>query len=395
MLVTKVLTQPGDRGRLLFVVNEAYGLLSHRLAVATAAQRAGWEIHVAAPPDHVWAPPGFSERQLEERGFRFHAVPLSRRGQNPIADLRTLVALLRLYRRLQPRLVHHVTLKPNVYGGIAARLTRVPAAIFAITGLGHVFVARGAVAGLLRRAVTRLLALVFRHSNARVIFQNAEDRRRLLEAGAAVARKSVLIRGSGVDVRRLRPIPEPRGRPVVALCARMIWEKGVREFVEAARFLRDRGTTARFILIGDTQPSNPRAVPVETLREWDREGTVEWWGYRQDMNAVFASVHVVCLPSTYGEGVPKVLLEAAACGRPVVATRCPGCSDAVSDGASGILVPPGDPPALADALHRLIRSEDLRRAMGARGRRLVEEKFDERDVADRTLQVYSQLAEQC
>jgi len=150
----RVLTQPEDRGRLLFVVNEAYGLLSHRLAIATAAQRAGWEVHVAAPSDHVWAPPDFSERQLEERGFSFHAVPLSRRGRNPIADLRTLVALLRLYRRLRPRLVHHVTLKPSVYGGIAARLTRVPAAIFAITGLGHVFVARGVTAGLLRAPVS-------------------------------------------------------------------------------------------------------------------------------------------------------------------------------------------------------------------------------------------------
>ena len=308
-----------------------------------------------------------------------------------MADLATMVSLLRLYRRLRPRLVHHVTLKPNLYGGIAARVTGVPAVVFSVAGLGRLYVARDLATVLLRHTVNRILSVALGHANGRVIFQNAEDQRQLLEAGAVRLQNSVLIRSSGVDLIRFAPLPEPPGPPVVALCARLIWDKGIDDFVRAARVLRQRGVNARFALVGDTQPSNPRAVPAEMLERWHREGTVEWWGYREDMNAVLGSVHVVCLPSTYGEGVPKVLIEAAACGRPVVATDTPGCRDAVADGVSGLLAPPGQPLALAEVLNRLVADSKLRRVMGANGRSLVEERFDERHVVDRTIQVYSQL----
>ena len=385
----------GDRRRgsprLLFVSNEAYFLLSHRLAVAKAAQDAGWEVHIAAPPDHVWAPPGFSVAQFETLGFFFHPVPLSRRGRNLLGEFATLLSLVRLYRRLRPHLVHHLTIKPNLYGGLAARAASVPAVVSTVTGLGQLFVGGGLGAAALRSVVGRLLAVALHHPNSRVIFQNADDQRRLVGMGIVAAAAAVLIRGSGVDTRRFRPLAEPKGPPVVALCARLIWEKGVAVFVEAARLLRGRGVSARFVLVGDTQPSNPRSVPAATLRGWEKEGVAEWWGYREDMNAVFASCHIVCLPSTYGEGVPKVLLEAAACGRPVVTTDHSGCRDAVWDGVTGLLVPPGDAAALADALHRLIGEASVRRSMGEAGRVLVEREFDERDIAERTLQVYSAL----
>jgi glycosyltransferase involved in cell wall biosynthesis len=377
--------------KLLYVVNEAYFMVSHRLAVAAAAQRDGWEIHVAAPPDHVWAPPGFSVAQLEGRGIHFHPIPLSRRGTNPVAELATAAALLGLYRRLRPDLVHHVTLKPILYGGMAARLAGVHSAVHSLTGLGQVFVGRGPRSGLLRTAVTQMLSVALGHPNSRVIFQNADDRRRIIEAGSVEEGRTVLIRGSGVDLTRFAPLPEPDGIPVIALCARLIWEKGVGEFVEAARIVRRHGTQARFVLVGDTQPSNPRAVPVTTLAAWRAEGAVEWWGYRDDMPAVIASASVICLPSTYGEGVPKVLLEAAASGRPIVATDHPGCRDAVTDG-NGLLVPPADAVALAAALTTLIEDANLRRAMGARGRELAEREFSELDIAEETLQVYRELS---
>lgn len=377
--------------KLLYIVNESYFFMSHRLPIARAARAAGYQVHVAAPEDHVWAPEGFTVQALSDAGFAFHPIPLSRRGTNPWQEARTLIALWRLIRGLRPELVHLLTIKPLLYGGLAARLLGVPGVVAAVTGLGQVFVSSGATAGLLRGLAVMAYRVATGHPNGRVIVQNAGDMETLARSGAVKPERMVLIRGSGVSLSAFAPSPEPDGPPLVILPARMIWEKGVAEFVAAARLLRARGVEARFALVGDSKASNPRAVPQPTLEKWSREGGVEWWGRRTDMARVFAAAHIVCLPSTYGEGVPKVLIEAAACGRPIVACDIPGAREITREGENGLLVPPGDTEALAAALARLIENSDLRRRFGARGRELVEAGFSEDRVVRATLEVYRAL----
>lgn len=390
-LVTKGTAGDAPRPRLLYVINEAYFFVSHRIPVARAAQEAGFEVHVAAPAHHDWAPKGFDVADLSALGFRFHPVPLSRRGTNPIQEVRTFLALIALLRAVRPAIVHFITVKPNLYGGVAARITRVPAAVFAVTGLGHLFVSSAVSVRFLRGIVAGLMRVAFGHRNSTIIFQNPDDREQLVRLGVAPPARSVVILGSGVDLRRFTVQREPAGIPVVVLCARLIWEKGIAEFVAAARTIKASGVPARFVLVGETRPSNPRSVPRETLEGWSREGAVEWWGYRTDMDTVLSSSSIVCLPSSYGEGVPKILLEAAAVGRPIVATDIPGCREAVRHGLTGFLTAPADQDALVVAIQKLLEDPGLRAQMGRAGRLLAEKAFDDQSIGRQTLRVYEGL----
>ncbi|MDA1101388.1 MAG: glycosyltransferase family 4 protein [Proteobacteria bacterium] len=376
---------------LLFVVNEAFFFVSHRLPIALEAQRQGYAVHIAAPADNVWAPEDYSITELAKLGLTFHEIPMSRRGTHPMQELQTFLAILQLYRRLRPDIVHHLTIKPNLYGGMAARLAGVPSVVYAITGLGQMFVATQGPLRLLRPLVLSLMRFAFGHRNARVIVQNRSDRHFLTSNRVANLENTVLIQGSGVDLTLFCPAPEPDGDSIVILPSRLIWEKGIQEFVDAARLLRAQGVPARFALVGNTHASNPRAVPEAILRGWVEDGVVEWWGRREDMPKVMAESQIVCLPSKYGEGVPKVLLEAAAAGRPVVATDTPGCREVVADGVEGILVPAGNSVALASELRRLIESPGMRKAMGMAARDRAERAFGVAEVVCRTLEIYHEL----
>jgi glycosyltransferase involved in cell wall biosynthesis len=370
--------------KILFVVNDAPFFLSHRLPIALAARDAGYEVHVATPDSPLAA-------TIQKHRLAFHEIPLHRSSVRPWKELLTLQSLIALYRNLQPDLVHHVTIKPVLYGGLAARLTKVPAVVHAIPGLGHVFMDKGMTAGLLRFAVKRIYRLALSHPHMKVIFQNPDDQI-LLERGQLVQLSdAVLIRGSGVDMNIFTPRPEPEGVPVVILAARMLWAKGIGEFVDAARLLREQKVEARFVLVGESDPGNPSAVPVWQLEQWHDSGVVEWWGACSDMPRVFAEAHVVCLPSYYPEGVPKVLIEAAACGRPIVTTDVPGCREVVRHEENGLLVPTRDPVALAAALRRLIMSPALRDFLGRRGREIAVAEFGLERVIAETLAVYGDL----
>lgn len=377
--------------KLLYVVNDAHFFMSHRLAVAQHASSEGYEVHVAAPPQHTWGPEGFSEKELEDQGFAYHPIRLSPRGRNPFQELRTLLDLVVLYRRLKPAVVHHLTIKPVLYGGLASRLVGVSAVVHGITGLGQVFVASGLSAKVLRQGVIELYRLIGRHSTVRFIVQNRYDYEVLTEAAAIEPDKVTLIKGSGVALDRFVPTPEAADEPVVVLPARMIWEKGIGEFVAAGRQLKEAGLKARFFLVGATAPSNPRAVPEPQLRQWSAEGVVEWLGRREDMPQIMARANIVCLPSTYGEGVPKSLIEAAASGRAIVASDIPGCREIVTEDVNGLLVPPGDVPELAGALRRLIDDPAARRRMGEAGRKIAEDGFSEKSVVKDTLAAYREL----
>jgi glycosyltransferase involved in cell wall biosynthesis len=369
--------------KLLILVNNPDFFLSHRLAVGLAALRAGIEVHVATPEKA-------SVAAIRAHGFRFHPVPMERSRAGLAGEARTLLSILRIYRSLKPDIVHHVTIKPVLYGTLAARLSGIPAICNAVSGLGYVFIARGARSALVRRAVLLAYRALLSHRNMRVIFQNLEDRGMFLGRGIVRESESKLIRGSGADPERFRPSPEPEGIPVVILPARLLRDKGVEEFAAAAKLLRSKGVAARFVLVGDVDPGNPASLTAGDVADWVESGILEAWGFRKDMEAVFRQSHVVCLPS-YREGFSKVLIEAAASGRPIVTTDVPGCRDIVREGWNGLLVPARDAEALARALATLLGDREARKRMGANGRQWVLDEFTEERVARDTLDVYREL----
>ncbi|MGQ9888470.1 MAG: glycosyltransferase family 4 protein [Aggregatilineales bacterium] len=375
--------------RLLYLVNIPRFFVSHRLPLALAARDAGYEVHVAAA--------GGDARNIETIravGLPFHPLPLRQHGTDPTQELAAARAIYALYRRLQPDIVHQVTIKAVIYGGAAARLARVPAVVNAITGLGYVFTEQGAKVALLRAVSSVAYRLVLAHPNSLTIFQNPDDLELFVRSRLIPRERAVLVRGSGVDMREFQPQPEPDGPPVVLFVGRLLWLKGVGEFVEAARRLRAAGVRARFAIVGYSEAGNPVNVPAETLAAWEAEGVVELWGRRDDMPQVYAAAHVVCLPSSHREGIPRVLIEAGACGRAVVAADVSGSRDIVRDGENGLLVPPRNAEALAAALRRLIEDDDLRRRLGARGREIASAEYSFEGVAAATLAVYRQLLEQ-
>ncbi len=369
--------------RLLFIVNSPNFFLSHRLNLALAARRIGHEVHVATAE-------GDSIRAITDQGLIHHTVPLSRSGQHLGRELASIFALRRLMKRLAPDLVHLVTIKPVLYGGVAARLAGVPAVVAAVSGLGTVFVAQGGRAALVRHMVRMLYRAALGHRNLAVIFQNPDDRAALTNIGAVQEHQARLIRGSGVALANCPLVPEPEGPPVVTMAARLLRDKGVVEFVEAARLLARRGVAVRFRLIGSPDPGNPTSITPDELTVWEKEGLVELPGYLTDIPSQYAQSHIVCLPS-YREGLPKSLVEAAACGRVVVTTDVPGCRDAIDPGKSGVLVPPRDAMALADAIQCLVENSEERRAMGRAGRELAEREFAIERIVDAHLAIYREL----
>jgi glycosyltransferase involved in cell wall biosynthesis len=368
---------------ILFVVNQAEFFLSHRLPLALAAQAAGFEVDVATPESTA-------VEGIRRAGLRHHPVPFSRRGLRPLTELGALWALFRLYRSLRPQVVHHVTIKPVIYGSIMARLTRVPAVVNAVSGLGYIFISRGIGAKMLRQCVKWAYRLAFGHSNIKVIFQNRDDLQLFIEDGLVNEKNCILVRGSGVDLNRFVPKDEPRGKPVVLFASRLLRDKGVCDFVEAARRLSTSGIDARFVLVGDTDTGNPASLGPGTVKRWHEDGTIEWWGARSDMPSVLRQARIVCLPS-YREGLPKILAEAAACGRAIVATDVPGCREIVQHENNGLLVPPRNVEALASALMLLLQDDCLTRRMGRRGREIAEKDFSVEQVISKTLQIYHDL----
>ncbi|WP_341704546.1 glycosyltransferase family 4 protein [Ferrovibrio sp.] len=374
--------------RLLIVVQEALFFTTHRLPVGRAMRDRGWEVHVAGPADPAVA------ARLEAEGFRFHPIPLTRGGLNPLAELRLLAALFALQRRLRPDIVHLVSIKPVIWGGLAARLAGMPAVVHAITGLGFLFIRTGGRAALVRRLLLPLYRFALGHRNSTAIFQNPDDlgvfqAHRLVQSDGWV-----MIRGCGVDMQvfaeQAEPLADAGHPPVVMFPARLLGDKGISEFVGAARQLKAQDVAARFVLVGRHDPDNPTDIGPARLQEWLAEGCVEYWGYAEDMPAMLARAHVIVLPS-YREGLPRGLIEAAAVGRAIVTTDAPGCREVVRHEENGLLVPVADTAATAAAIRRLVEDSELRRAQAARGRAIAETEFSVgRFVAD-SLAAYDRL----
>jgi glycosyltransferase involved in cell wall biosynthesis len=367
--------------KILLFANTDWYLYNFRLALALALKEAGHEVVLVSPP-------GEYGKRLLELGLRWEPFPFSRRGANPFAELATIFRLASLYRREKPRAVHHFTVKCVLYGSAAARMAGVRRVVNSITGLGYVFIGQENRARIMRGVVQGFYRLVMR--GTAVIFQNEDDRALFLERKLVAVEQAALIKGSGVDIRRFQVSPLPAGEPVVILPGRMLYAKGVSEFVEAARILRAGGTPVRFTLVGDTDTSNPDCVPLDILEKWQKESAVEWWGWQEDMAAVYARCSLVCLPS-YREGLPRTLLEAAACGRAAVASDVPGCREIVRAGVNGLLVPVRDATALAEAVSSLLQDPERMRRMGLKGRQIVEEEYSSTRIVNETLQLYRQV----
>jgi len=368
--------------RIVYLVTEDWVFVSHRLPIARAARAAGFDVVVATRvADHGAA--------ITAEGFTLVPLPWNRRSLNPFRELTALLQLAALYRRLKPTIVHHVAVKPALIGSLAAWIARVPNVVNAITGLGYVFSSTSPRARLLRPIVRWGFRALLRRGTSKIIVQNPDDGAVLQRECAIEADRITLIRGSGVDLDRFRATPEPAGPAIRAtLASRMIWDKGIGDLVEAARILKTSGAPVTVILAGKPDPDNPASIPESQLRAWHDEGIVEWRGFVADMPGLWAASHIAVLPSFYGEGVPKCLIEAAAAARPIVAADGPGLREIVRDGENGVLVPPHDAKALADAIARLAGDAAARVRMGAAGRRLAETGFGDRQVAAATLALY-------
>lgn len=365
--------------RLLYVVNVDWFFLSHRLPIALAAREAGFDVHVAATVE-------LGASAIERHGFTLHPLNIDRRSANPWQALKLLLSLWRLMRSVEPEVVHLVTIKPVLLGGISARLCGVPRVVAAISGLGFVFTAQGIRASIRRSLVSALYRLALARSGVCVVFQNGDDKSLLEQHAGIRAGQSVCIPGSGVDLAAWPVRPIPHGEPVVMMPARLLADKGVIEFVEAAKRLRDR-TKARFVLVGDVDLGNPTSLSRDQVQTWVTAGVIEWWGHRSDMAEVLAQAHLVVLPS-YREGLPKALIEAAACGRAVITTDVPGCRDAIDPGRTGLLVKVRDAESLAETIKSLLSDPVRLRTMGEAGRLWAEKMFDVREVIARHMILY-------
>ena len=382
--------------KILFFANTDWYLYNFRLPLARYLRDHGHEVVVLSPPGPYIA-------KLQAAGFRALPVPMQRRSLHPLRELALLNPLRRLYAQERPDLAHHFTIKCVVYGSLAARLAGIPARVNAVTGLGHVFTSDSLKTRLLRPPVCALLRLALGGANSRLIVQNPDDLAAFQRAGLINTARIRLIRGSGVDTQRFQPAectpphpnpPPPGGRGLeplkILLASRLLWEKGIGEYVAAARRLRQQGLNVHFLVAGDPDPGNPASIHPEQIARWRQDGDVILLGHVDDMPALLAQTDIAILPS-YGEGVPRSLLEAAACGLPLIATDVPGCREIVQPGVNGLLVPPKDASALAAAIRQLYHDPLARQRMGQASRTIAVTEFDQRLVFEQTWAVYQEL----
>ena len=366
--------------KLLFVVNDDWFFISHRLPIAIKAKELGYDVHVATGAYE-------GESKLEKYGFTHHVFTIARAKINPLQDLLTVWSLFSLYKSIKPDVVHHITIKPVLFGGIAARLAGIKSVVSAISGLGVIFIDQGFIPSLKRKIVGVLYRLGLSHKNSMVITQNIDDKKIIARLTGLPNSQLSLIKGSGVDLDKfqMEALPTDAIRKVVLL-ARMLRDKGVGEFHQAAVLLEKDYPNVEFILAGGTH-DNPASYSENQLNDWNSEGSVQWIGHQSNVIDVIKKAYIIVLPS-YREGLPKVLLEAAAIGRPIITTDVPGCRDAIIENETGLLVPFKNAKALANAMRKLLDSEELCKTLGKNGRLLMEQEFSVDTVVSKHIEIY-------
>ncbi len=400
--------------RLLYLVANDRYFCSHRLSLALAAKKQGFDVTVVTPAlgDH---------QKIIDSGLNFVPLPFHRGSLNPLSELKTIYQIWKLYRQIKPDIVHHVALKPVLYGTIAAFIARAPHIVNAVAGLGHVFAADSWLKAPLRLALCFLLDL----KNVQIIVQNPEDYEEisiLIEGSTFLDRRASLamteerrhceepqkvpeqrgnpcivdshktnirlILGAGVNLNEFKPAKEPKTPPLKIIhVSRLLWTKGIKELVEAGQILKKQGHDIHIQIVGEPDLENPAAIPAEVLQKWHDQGSIEWLGHRTDIASLYQQSHIACLASYYREGIPKSLIEAAACGKPIITCDMPGCRIIVKDGENGYLVPPRDPEALAEAIIKMSDSK-VRQQMGKASRKHTEKHFGEDIINQQTIAIY-------
>jgi len=373
--------------KLIIVVNELRFFLSHRLPIALAARDAGYEVHIASRSGTI-----DEVEQLNQELLQFHSISFHRSSMGLWQELETLRELLRLYKEIQPDIVHHVTIKPVLYGTLVARWVGGIQILNAISGLGYFFIAQGWKSSIRKTLLLWVYRAILYNRKVWILFQNPDDQALFSQHKIIYPEHAFIIKGSGVDLQQFAYSSIPKGRIKIILVARMLWDKGVGEFVESATVLMQQGLDADFLLVGSVDSGNPESISMEQLEEWNRAGVVKWLGERADIAQLLAESHIAVLPS-YREGLPKSLIEAVAVGRPIVTTDVPGCREVVKDGENGFLVPAKDAKELAIAIQKIINNPKLLTSMGKKSRLMAEQEFSILQIVDQTLKLYKTLKE--
>ena len=370
--------------KLLFLVTEDWFFCSHFFERAQAAKLAGYQVSVVTRESK-------HAKKIRDAGFNLIPIEFNRRGLNPLKELYTLWNLIFIYLRERPDIVHHIAAKPILYGTLSAIASRRPKILNDPVGMGYIFSTNNIATRLLRPFLRFGYHFLLNPNKSKVVFENNDDLNHFVNVRAVKSQNAILIRGAGIDLTKFEfRGKEPFGIPVITLLSRMLWDKGIAEFIAAAQMLNEEGIEARFVLVGMPDIDNPSAIPVEQLNLWSRRFNIEWWGWQDDVVGVWNKTHIACLPS-YREGLPKSLLEAAAIGLPIVTTDAIGCREVVNDGDNGFIVPIKNSKLLAGQLRKLIFDSKLRQEMGKKSRVMVEKKFSSEKIIEETLSVYSEL----
>ena len=379
------MTKNSDIKHLVYVITEDWFFASHFLDRAIAAKNSGYKVSVVTRCRET-------AQQLDTHGLFFENIEFSRRGLNPIGELATVTRLRAILRRINPDIVHNIALKPVVLGSLAARLAGVRNVVNAPVGMGYVFTSHESKARILRPLVKRLIRYVLSRPNSKVIIENSDDYNNLISGRFAKRESISLVKGAGVDTAKFSYTVESVEPVKVIMVARLLRDKGIQEFIDAAEIVKQSNSSVKFLLVGDVDDGNPTSLNTKQLVELKNSQNVEWLGARLDIAELLAASHIACLPS-YREGLPKSLIEAASVGRAIVATDVPGCREVVTHLINGLLVPPRDSKALAAALLVLVNDHELRSKMGRENRSKAEREFANEIIIRQTQNVYDSFGQ--
>lgn len=368
------------------MVNVDWFFYSHRLPIAQEALRKGYEVHIATT---ITQP--MIKNSLIKKGLRFHEISFDRRG-GFISLIKTFLEILKLLSKLRPDILHLVTIQPILIGGIAARLTNINKVIYAISGLGHIFINQSFISLIRRKVVTLMYRIAIQSKHRVVIFQNNNDKKLLSKACCLSPTEIKLIPGSGVDLKKYHFTELPEGTPIILMASRLLISKGVREFIEAANIIKKNGIKVKFYLVGKIDLLNPLGIDLNSIKDWNSNQCIEYLGYRDDIHRIMQKCHLVVLPSYYPEGLPKVLCEAAACGRAIITTDEPGCREAIEENITGLLVPSRNSSKLAEAICKIINDKKKLAEMSVSARSRAEKFFSIESIVEKHIKIYNYLS---
>lgn len=372
--------------KILIIVNVDWFIYSHRLPIILEAKKKGYEIHIATKITDL-----AKKELLINQGIKFHELSFDRSGKKISRIIYIFFKILNLINKLKPNILHLVTIQPILIGGIAARIMGIKKIVYAISGLGHTFLSENLITKIRRLLILKSYQLALGGKNRKVIFQNPKDHALLSKVCSLSNKETIIIPGSGVDLKKFNYSKIPESNPIVMMASRLLVSKGVYEFIEAAKIVQKKGLKIKFQLVGKPDKSNPLTIKKYEIEKWESEGYIEYLGYRNDLNKIIPKAHIIVLPSYYPEGLPKILCEAAACGRPVITTDEPGCKDAIKNGETGILIRRKDSKNLANAIIKIIKNKKLLNDMSIAARARAEKLFDIKSVVKTHIDIYKSL----